>query len=357
MDTPKPDAPGPTMRELAAALKMSVSTVSLALRNHTRVAGNTRLRVQSFARERGYRLNPSLTSLMSRVRSAQRAHYQETLGWIGSWDPVQPPPDTRGAEYQFALWQGALERTRQIGYTLASFPLSERNMTGRRLGDILVARGIRGLLIPPLPRSRGRIRIAWENFSAVALSHTLVWPQLHRVVPDQHYNMQIVLGELRRRGYRRPGLLIPEKYDERSQNRFRSAFYFYQQRLPPQDRVPVSVCPLVAYEETCAAWLGRFKPDVLITLSHYRNIGRIDVGDAAYSERLGMVLLDYGVSDEGFTAIHENPVQVGATAVDQLVAQLNRNERGISENPPSILIKGAWVEGRTLPSKKIRRSS
>jgi LacI family transcriptional regulator len=342
------------MRELAAALNISVSTVSWALRNHKRVAASTRLRVQLFAKERGYRLNPSLTSLMSRVRSAQRAHYQETIGWIGYWDPTCPPPHEPAGEYQRSLWAGAVERTRQIGYALASFSLAEQRMTGQRLGDILVARGIRGLLIPPLPSSCGRIRIAWENFSAVALSHTLAWPPLHRVVPDHHSNMQLVLRTLHRRGYRRPALLLPEKFDERSQNRFRSAFLFHQQKLARADRVPVLVCGLADYEPDCTKWLAKFAPDVVITVGHYRGIGRLGGDCRVGVPKPALVLLGHGDPDEGFTALDENPGRIGATAVDQLVAQMSRNERGISEDPIGILIKGAWVEGRTLPYKNDR---
>jgi LacI family transcriptional regulator len=340
----------PTMRDLAAALNISPTTVSLALRNHARVALETRHRVQAYARDRGYQLNPAVTSLMSRVRSSQRAHYHETLGWISFWIPDRLTDAVCGAEYQRSLWQGACARAREFGYTLDCFCLAEPGMSGRRLGGILAARGIRGVLIPPLPKACGHLRIGWENFSAVALSHTLAWPQLHKVVPDHHNNMHMILRQLRHRGYQRPGMLLAQKFDERSQNRLRAAFYFYQQSLPARRRVPVLLCPLAGYEKSCAAWLKKYRPDAVITLGHYRHLREMAAGNAGYSRNLGVILLGYGASDSGFTAVDENPVQIGATAVDQLSAQLNRNERGIAALPHSTFIKGSWVEGATLPS-------
>jgi LacI family transcriptional regulator len=348
----QPETPAPTMRELAAALKISATTISMALRNHPRVALKTRRQVQAFAREKGYYLNPTITTMMSHVRSSRRAQYRETLGWLNLWERPDHFTNSKcGVEYHRNLWQGALERAGQLGYSLDSFWLSAPDMNGRHLSRILSARSIRGLLIPPIPRSCGHLTLRWDDFSATALSHTIARPQFHRVVPDHHNNIQMILRTLRRRGFRRTGLLIPQRYDERSENRFRSAYYFYQQSLPVKDRIPVLLCP-EAFEKNCRAWLKKYRPDAVITLGAFRHLRKIDIGDAAYSKKLGIVLMGYATTDAGFTAVNENPLQIGATAVDHLAAQLNRNERGISLCPQTVLIKGAWVEGRTLPGKQ-----
>lgn len=351
MESPLPRTP--TMRDLAAALNISVTTVSMALRNHARVALKTRQEVQAYAREKGYNLNPSLTSLMSRVRSSQRADYRETLGWLNPMDTADH--FTRcGLEYYRQLWQGALDRAGSLGYSLDSFWLGDPQMSGRRLSNILAARGIRGLLIPPLPKSCGHLTLDWSAFSVVALSHTLARPHFHRVAPDHHHNIQLILRHLRHRGYRRPGLLLPQRHDERSENRFRAAFYYHQQSLPAKDRIPVLICPS-GFEKSCAAWLKKHRPDAVITMGAMRHLREIDIGDPAYSTNLGIVLMSYASTDAGFCALHENPSQIGSTALDQLVSQLNRNERGIPSSAHSVLIKGSWVEGETLvPPRSVR---
>ncbi len=342
------------MRGLAVALKISATTVSMALRNHPRVALKTRRQVQAFAREKGYHLNPAVTSLMSHVRSSRRAQYRETLGWLNLWETPdhfsnsQLPKIT---EYHQQMWQGALARAEHLGYRLDSFWLGDPNMNGRRLSAIMAARGIRGILIPPLPQSRGHLTLDWKEFSMIALSYTIVRPQLHRVVPDHHYNMQMILRTLQHRGYKRVGLLISPGFDERLENRLRSAFYFYQQSLPAQDRIPVHLCRDI-FAGTLVNWLKKYRPDVVITVGLFRNLREIDIGDPAYSRELGIVLIGYATTDAGFTAVNENPLLIGSTGIDHLAAQLVGNEKGIPASTETVLIKGTWVEGRTLARPK-----
>lgn len=346
----QPQPPVPTMRELAAALKISVTTVSMALRNHPRVAPVTRRQVQSFAREKGYHLNPSLSVLMSHVRSSERAVYRETLAWINPSDGIDHYTNANSGspEYTRKLWQGASVRAAELGYELDNFWLAAPGMNSRRMNKILASRGIRGLLLPPLSRSCGHLSINWANFAAVALTYTVARPELHRVVPDHHNNMQLILRTMRHRGYHRAGLLFSSRFDERLENRLRSAFYFYQQSLPARDRIPVLVCQ-DPFEKTAAAWLKIHRPDAVITLGGYRKLREIPIGDPAYSKNLGIVLMGHAATDEGFSAIDENPLLIGSSAVDHLVAQLNRNEKGLSACPQTVLIKGSWIEGQTLP--------
>lgn len=336
------------MRDLAESLGISVSTVSLALRNDPRIAVKTRHRVQQAARKVGYRLNPTLTHLMSNVRQAKRAHYRETLAFLNP--EVSPRHFSEvGVEYQRHIWKGAFDRAESLGYALANFWLAEPGMSGRRMSAILKARGIRGLLVPPLPRECGHLSIKWEEFSAVALTYTMARPQLHRVVPDHHNAMQLMTRTLARRGYRRPGLLLLRGYDQRADHRCSAAFYFHQQSLPVRDRIPVKFCSRKDHQAESTRWLKRYRPDVVITMGVLRHLRHLDVGDPEYSENLGIILLGYAETDAGFTAIHENPGQIGAIGIDQLVGALNRNERGVPTCPQTLLVPGSWMEGTTLP--------
>lgn len=332
------------MRELAQSLAISVSTVSLALRNDPRVARGTRRRVLSAAARSGYRLNPALTQLMSKVRHSERAQYRETLAWLSP----ELSPGNFTVEYQEKLWIGARDRAGTLGYNLDAFWMNEPGMTGRRMSAILKARGIRGLLIPPLPRTCGHLSIDWKAFSSVALTYTMARPNLHRVVPDHHVNMQVILRALRHRGYVRPGMLLQRDHDARLGNRCGAAYHFYQIGLPARNRVPMHVCEPDTLA-SCIPWLKRHRPDAVITLGGLRHLRELDLGDPVYSKNLGIVLLGHAVTDAGYTAMDENPLQIGATAVDQLIASLNRNEMGIPENAQTVLVPGLWVEGETLP--------
>jgi LacI family transcriptional regulator len=346
-----PAAPQPSLRQIALAARVSTTTVSLALRDHPRIPPQTRLKIQALCREMGYCPNPLVANLMSQVRSGGRVHYRETLGWI---NPHGRPdhfvnPSLVGLDYPQRLWQGARHRAEQLGYALESFWLAAPNMSARRMSAILTARGVRGLLIPPLPLPNGHLSLDWSDFSVIALSYTMVRPQFHRVVPDHHHNIQTILRTLKHRGYRRIGLLLPVRYDERLENRIRSAFYFYQESVPVADRLPVLISPHRNYEAASAEWLRQHRPDAVITLGTYRNLREIEIGDPDYSRRLAIVLMGCGAPrDNGFTVMDEKPFRIGEAAVDHLAGQLRRHERGSPSLPETVLIKGVWMEHQPI---------
>lgn len=336
-----PAAP-PTMRELAKRLGLSPATVSLALRNDSRIASKTRRRVQKEARKAGYQLNPALTQMMAHVRRSERAPYRETLAWLNLGESPERFGSS-GIDYLRQLWEGAKSRAEQLGYLVEQFWVAQPGMTGRRMNSILIARGIRGILIPPLPRSWGHLSIHWADFASVALTYTVSRPLVHRVVPGHFANMQHILRTVSRRGYRRPGLLLTRRYDERTGNRIRAAFLFHQQSLPARSRVPVHLCSELQLDEGCRTWMERHQPDAVITLGALRDL------QAHASNPPAVVLIGYAETDAGFAAIDENASLIGSTAVDHLLGMLSRNERGVPETPQTILVPGRWVEGESLP--------
>ena len=335
---------------MAAELGVSVATVSLALRNDSQVSPATRMRIQAAATERGYRLNPALTQMMSQVRKKLPGRYSETLGWLNLSEAPERFSES-GLDYLRFMWEGARDRAAEQGYGLDHLWLGERGMSAKRLQAILQSRGIRGVLIPPLQRSIGHISLDWQKFAAVALTHTMPRPRLHRVVPDHHANMRQILRRLSRKGYRRPGLLLPRKFDERGDNRCSSAFYFHQQNLTRENRIPLLETPSLRLDSQTARWLKKYRPDAIITVGALRHLRQVDIGDAAYSRSLGIVLLGHASTDAGFAAVQENPEEIGAAGVNQLLSALSRNERGIPDCPQTILIPGTWVEGTTLPKR------
>jgi LacI family transcriptional regulator len=218
-------------------------------------------------------------------------------------------------------------------------------MTGRRMSAILASRGIRGLLIPPLPKAHGHLTIDWSGFAVMAMSFTIARPLFHRVLPDLQYNMQLILRAFRHRGYKRIGLLLPRFCHGRFENRFLSAFLPYQQGAAARNQVPVLLCE-GDFKAPTAAWLRKHQPEAVITVSAYRHIREIDIGDPVYSKKLGVAVIAHGPDDLGFTGVDERPSRIGAAAVDHLSMQLNLNGRGIPEFAETVLIKGVWVNDR-----------
>jgi len=168
-----------TQQDIAARAGVHVTTVSLALRNHRSLPPVTRDKIQRLAKEMGYSPDPALSALMAYRRGAKlirrnaasrAAKYYGTVAWVTNY----PTRDgwSAGSGTCFALYRdSAAERLAQHGYRLEDFWLREQGLTAKRASQILFSRGIRGLLICPLPTDRGHLSLEWKKFSAVSFGY------------------------------------------------------------------------------------------------------------------------------------------------------------------------------------------
>src|SRR5436190_12771892 len=80
----------PTLRSLAAALGLSRTTVSDALRGSPRVDPATAVRVRKAARDAGYRRNPLAGALMSELRRSRGTTFRGVLAAVDLNEPDLP---------------------------------------------------------------------------------------------------------------------------------------------------------------------------------------------------------------------------------------------------------------------------
>jgi hypothetical protein len=63
---------------------------------------------------------------------------------------------------------------------------------------------------------------------------------------------------------------------------------------------------------------------------------------------ISFLCLDYEVA-AGVSGIDQLFEIIGSSAVDALVAQIHRNEKGLPENPTIAMVEGRWVDVSALP--------
>src|SRR5689334_20001595 len=117
------------MQEVADALGVHRSTVSLALRNHPSIPEATRARVRETAERLGYRRHPLVAALMTFRRSARPAPAHTTLACVSS---SQPPDTWKESPTMREMLAGARARAQTLGFRIEEFPLFQRGMTPER---------------------------------------------------------------------------------------------------------------------------------------------------------------------------------------------------------------------------------
>jgi len=333
-----------SIRDLAARLGVSHTTVSLALRNSPRITSALRKRVQREAREAGYFSDPTVSSLMARLRTIRTSAVRETLGLITAWPTRHGWRDAPNHERFFA---GASRRALEAGFVLEEFWLREPAMTSRRMSRILRTRGIRGLVLCPLPSVGGRLALEWRHFACVAKGLTIQHPPVHRVVSSHYEDIHMVMVELVRRKYRRAGLVLGEAMSERVDRAWLASFLLHQQDAPEGDRVPPLITRPPDTEGGFARWFLKYRPEAIL-FSEQPVPAWLDRLKLKVPQDVGLVHLDWSPHLGTLAGIDSAPELKGVAAIDLLIGQLQANELGIPKHEKIIAVRGHWVDGDSL---------
>ena len=334
-----------SMRDIAQHAKVSVATVSKCLSGKRDVSAATRKRVLAACRKLGYRPNPLVAALMRSRRRHTAPGEKLTLAFVTAFPKADgwqrhPSPIFR------QMFAGAEARATERNYRLEHFWLYRDGMTNARFSQVLEARGIRGLLIAPVPDTHTSIELNWEVFSTVVLGLTPTTRAFHRVTTDYYQSMLLTMERCRELGYRRPGLAVRRETIERLEFRWEGAYLAACERFGVAAPRPLFVEEWT--EENVERWLGREKPDVVIGPV----IGKLEEIIRGSARRvpaeLGLVGLLVPRAGDRLSGVLQDGEVIGAVAIDQLVAAVERNETGVPKNPITHTTLGRWNQGRTL---------
>ena len=336
-------AANPTVRSLARDLGLSHTTVSDALRGKGRVDPATVSRVEKAARAAGYRRNPLAAAVMSELRRSRGGTFRGVLAAVDLSEPDRAPHGVFHRE----LVGGGRARAIELGFKLEQFLVGSAGITVARLDSILQSRGIHGVLLLPSWYSPDWRGLEWPRYAAVYTDYVIERPPLHCVCCNHYRSMVALLARLTERGYRRPGLVLERGRDERTQRRFSAAFRSYQENEPGVEAVPLLMTGPERRKEDFVTWFRRNKPDVVI--GHFtETIEWMEAAGATVPTTAGFVSLNLLYKTRPCAGLDQQPRELGGRAVELLIAQLQRNERGIPEWPTTTTIPARWVEGPTL---------
>lgn len=333
-------SPAPTVRSLARALGLSHTTVSDALRGKGRVDPATAARVQKAAREAGYRRNPLAAAVMSELRRSRGATFRGVLAAVDLSEPDRAPHGVFHRE----LVAGGRARAVELGFKLEEFVVGVAGMTISRLDSILQSRGIHGVLLLPSFYAPDWSGLDWSRYAAVYTDYVIEKPPLHCVCCNHYRSMVALLTRLHERGYRRPGLFLERGRDDRTQRRFSAAFRSFQESEAGIEPVPLLLTEQEQRKDEFVAWFRRFKPDVVV--GHFT--AAIDWMEEIGAPATGFASLNVLYKTRPCAGLDQQPRELGARAAELLIAQLQRNERGVPEWPTTTTIPARWVEGPTV---------
>jgi len=331
-----------TIRQIANETGLSAATVSLALRGKGRISDETRLKVQAAARNLSYQPNPALAKAFSLMRRPLARTYRESLAFIIEW------PTPEGPEYQKKVHAAASERATALGYKLESFILSGKPSDHRHLDRVLLARGIRGvIIIPRLGLVRPRLYLDWKHLAAVEIGRTLSFPRnLHHVETGDYHKVIEALHVLKRAGYRRIGMAVEPMHIQQHSGIYHAVYLLQQSKLPAQQRIPLLSTYGSWGEKTFQKWMLKYKPDVLY-IHHAKTI-------FTWLKNMGLrvpqdiSVFCVNVENAEYSGLRRDYAGMGRAAVDMVSLLLENNTLGLVINPRCWQVDEFWQPGKTL---------
>lgn len=332
----------PSVRSISRKTGLSTATVSRALRGSPLVTAETRKRVEQAAKSIGYKMTPIVGAVLSNIRRATQHGYIGNLALIH----VPSPSERELLPFQKDVIEGAKARAASLGFKLELFDLGKLEMRPEALSRVLQARGIAGVILIHKQRRQELDGFAWEQFPLVEIDHSLGKPSLHTVCIEHFETLTLSLERLTALGYRRPGLFLEEHKDKRLKYVWSAAFRSFQEtHLETEGVPPLRVTRMSA--EDFLAWFRAHTPDLVIG-HRDEAIEWLHSSGHRIPSDIGFFNLNWNERSRPCAGLDLRPELQGEVAVDAVVAQIHRNEKGIPTDPRTTMVSGRWVNGPTL---------
>ena len=335
----------PNQRDIAKALGVNQSTVSLALRGDASISKRVQNRVREAAKRLGYHPNAYVTALMSHVRSGRKVTAKGIIALLVNYTSKQ---EWLQNHVYRAYYEGVMQRGTELGFRVESFFIQEPDMATSRIEPILFARGIQGVIVaPPNPGNR-KLELHWERYAYVGTGYPTEDQQFDRVANDHYQNVAIAFRELFQLGYKRVGMCLPASiYNNTRRYRWVAGFLECQERLSRGCRIPLFIgrpneVPLDKFRR----WHARWRPDALVTISGQEQPW-LDAMSLQSPEDICLVCLARPPGSP-FAGVEERSDCLGSTALELVAAKIARNEYGPPSLAKLILIEGRWTGGKKI---------
>jgi LacI family transcriptional regulator len=330
-----------SIRKLARLAAVSPMTVSRALRNSDKVREETRVRILEVAREHGYRENPIVRAMAQHI-SSNRAAGSGTGVSIGFLNPYKGAPPPWCAAYH----DHAREVVEDLGFIFDDVHIADRNLSAQRIYDIITARGITGLFLPPGVHTYRHLAFDIEKFAMVSVGGIHVSYLIDRVNSDDHTNVTLAYDYLLAQGYRRIGFYSSAHHLCEAQGTNLASFLMNQLRVGPADRVP----PLLRDREDSARigeWVRRHGIEIVLCKSNSLCDRLRDAG-LAVPDEVGVVHLGRAADVADWAGIDPMAEEQVELAVALLSSRIYRYEVGTKHLPRRLVLAGVFEPGTTV---------
>lgn len=331
-----------TLKDIAAALGLSVPAVSMALRGHRQIAKATRERVRAKAAEMGYWPDPAMRALADyRTRQRSTSRRWNRVALLHDW----PSVEAWHTHDFYGGWRAQLESVAtERGVVVEEHWLGLGGENSKAVFRTLRHRGITGLLLAPpaLTYVPSEISVPpGHSFQVVTFGPEHLYRQFHTVQFDYYENLRLAWSRLWEKGHRRIGLVHQKLQGWRTGQAWRAAFHIEKLEAggKPGEMMPLTLEGADAAEDRAAYldWLRRDRYDAVISsIYEIEDWNR----DLAHPPEVAFI----NVRHAGQQGIDINVGQLIRSAFELLYVEMQQTLVERHDLPFRVHIPGRWVD-------------
>lgn len=334
-------------KDIAEKAGVSQSTVSRALAGHRGIPKETVLKVKRAAEGLGYRPDPNLAVVAAhRWRRGERA-VEPTIAMVlekrrGQINDIGDNTD---------LPEGMKLRAEALGYKTEVF-YREDYKDAEALERVLLARGIRGLVVGPVYDNFPRKDLDWNKFVAVAASPGAYTPSIPAVRVDMFTAVTLAWDKVVEAGHKRIGAALYEHGLSLREDDLRaSAVYCCQKRRYPQlAEIPTLKYTHETKPEVFGEWVRKNGIEAVVGFNSVV-YWEMTYAGIRIPEEVAFAELHVVSKESGMAGILTGGRHTGAELLETLHRGLLANAYGSPEPKVEHLVYPTWVDGASLPKR------
>jgi len=332
-----------TMSDVALAANVHKSTVSLALRNQSKLSAATRERIRRIAEQIGYRPDPmlGLFNLRRRLLAPPRP-----AGGIAFVSDLPNAAAFARSERHERIFSSAREEAKRLNFTMELFLVGPAQLSPARLSQVLLARGITGILLGALSPGTRSLNIDWSRFCVVGIESTQVEPRVDNVSTNYFQAARLAYKALVDDGRRNVGFVIAHDLGTEIDSQLRAGYLVEIHAQTPSRTAPF--CRFDPDEggfEHLRQWIKSEDFDAVVGCGV--DLSRVSAQiQPEVAKSLTWASIDIHRAQTGCLCIPPLHRELGRRAVELLVTRLQINLRGVPANPDTTLFPVEWQDAK-----------
>lgn len=338
-----------TLRDVAAAAGVHLSTVSLALSGSPKIRPDTRARLTAIAERLHYRRDPVYFALSARRELARHPPPPPLITFITN--RVDQAAFDEGVHMP-AFLAGAQAQAHAMGFACELLLVGDQALSPAAIEQRLQARGTQGVILAAFMPDLRQLELDWSRYTVVKIDSSFMPPDVARISHDQHQILAVACQRLHALGYRRIGMAVGEFDEEGSQQHYSTAYRLQQHllglpALPPfhfrwRESEPTPSRRLVQ-------WAKAHRLDGVI--SNFLNIrDLLETGGLPVPSKIACASLCLNAPDPKNAGLVMDHQTVGRKAVEMIALLIKTRQFGVPASAPSLFVEGRWCDGASAPA-------